>query len=104
MDVLVLDEDADVALVQTVINTGYANDLTDEEIEIIGRDPFLISYAMQDRANRCIVTTEVSKPKRLRANRHLPDVCEDLNVAHMDGFQLNTALNFSTSWRARLGT
>jgi hypothetical protein len=103
LDALVLGEDADVALVQSVISAGYADDLTDQEIEIIGRDPFLISYAMQDLAGRCIVTTEVSKPKRVRANRHVPDVCDDLNVLRMDSFGLNTALNFSTSWQKLLG-
>lgn len=103
LDALVLGEDADVALVQRVISTGYAADLTDQEIEIIGRDPFLISYAMQDLAGRCVVTTEVSKPKRVRANRHIPDVCDDLKVLWMDGFGLTRALNFSTSWRARIG-
>jgi hypothetical protein len=39
----------------------------------------------------------------MRANRHVPDVCDDLNVLRMDSFGLNTALNFSTSWRKLLG-
>ena len=50
LDVLCLEEEADVALVQRVINEGYARDLTDYEVEKIGRDPFLISYALQARA------------------------------------------------------
>lgn len=104
LDALQLSEEADVSLVQTVVNEGYADDLTDEEIEIIGRDPFLISYAMKDRDNRCVVTMEVSKPKRVRANRQLPDVCDDLNVLRMDSFRLNKELNFSTVWRSRIGS
>ena len=43
---LVLDEAVDVALVQEVVNKGYAPDLTDDQVEEIGRDAFLIAYAM----------------------------------------------------------
>jgi hypothetical protein len=34
-------------MVQRVINDGYAPDLTDQEVEIIGRDPFLVSYGLR---------------------------------------------------------
>jgi Domain of unknown function (DUF4411) len=102
LDALCLQEEADVAFVQHVINEGYARDLTDQEVEIIGRDPFLISYALQALDGRCVVTTEVSKPKRQRANRHLPDVCTQLEVTWMDNFGLLEALNFSTSWKAQI--
>jgi hypothetical protein len=103
LNALCLEEEADVALVRVVVTRGYASDLTDQEIEIIGRDPFLVSYALKDHENRCVVTTEVSKPRRVRANRRIPDVCEHLNVQWMDSFGLTSALNFSTSWRARIG-
>lgn len=100
LDALRLDEEADVKLVQKVINEGYAQDLNDQEVEIIGRDPFLVSYALRDQDGRCVVTTEVSKPRRVRANRHLPDVCMQLQVSWMDSFGFLKALDFSTSWRA----
>jgi uncharacterized protein DUF4411 len=67
---LELEEDADVALVRRVIEGGYAVDLDDEEIEIVGRDPFLIAYGLRDPEERCVVTAEVSRPGRVRANRH----------------------------------
>jgi hypothetical protein len=101
LEALRLDEEADVALVQRVINEGYAPDLTDQEVEVIGRDPFLIAYALLDASARCVVTTEVSKPKRMRGNRHIPDVCNQLGIQWMDSFALVRALDFSTSWRAR---
>jgi Domain of unknown function (DUF4411) len=101
LEILCLDEEADVALVQRVINEGYAPDLNDHEVEIIGRDPFLISYALQALAGRCVVTNEVSKPRRQRANRHVPDVCTQLQVDWMDSFALIKALDFSTSWHLR---
>ncbi len=41
---LLLDEKVDPGLVQKVIAEGYAPDLTDDEIEQVGRDPFLIAY------------------------------------------------------------
>jgi hypothetical protein len=87
-------------LVQRVINEGYAPDLKDHEVEKLGRDPFLISYVLQDISDRCVVTTEVSKPKRQRANRHIPDVCAVMKVQCLDSFALVKALDFSTSWKA----
>ncbi len=44
-DVLLLDENVDETLVARVTDWGYAPDLSDEEIERVGRDPFLIAYA-----------------------------------------------------------
>ena len=41
-DALVLSEQAEVAVVSNVTAAGYADDLTDEEIERVGRDPFLM--------------------------------------------------------------
>jgi hypothetical protein len=57
---LLLDEVVDASLVQQVVTEGYAPDLHDDEVEKIGRDPFLIAYALADSANRTVVTTEVS--------------------------------------------
>lgn len=96
---LLFEEEADVGHVRQVIARGYANDLTDDEVEELGKDPFLIAYALADAANRCIVTTEVSKPRRRRQNRHVPDVCDVLGVQWCDTFAFTRALNFTTSWR-----
>lgn len=96
---LLLDEAVDVTQVRLVIKNGYAADLTDEEIEKLGRDPFLVAYALVEPAKRTIVTTEVSKPKRIRANRHLPDVCNHFGVHCCNTFGLTTALDFRTNWK-----
>ena len=45
-DALLFQEAVDAALVQHVVANGYAPDLTDDEVDKIGRDPFLIAYAM----------------------------------------------------------
>ena len=103
LEAICLDEEVDVALVQRVINGGYAPDLTDQEVEIIGRDPFLIAYALAARNDRCVVTNEISKPGKQRANRKVPDVCNQMQVVWMDSFRLIRTLNFSTSWRAAAG-
>ncbi len=97
---LLLNEDADVYFVSQVTDDGYANDLTDDEIEKIGRDPFLISYALSNNNDRCIVTTETSKPKRQRANRHIPDVCNSLNIKCCGTFEFLRLLNFRTNWKS----
>lgn len=94
-----MNEEVDVTLVSKVTDEGYAPNLTDDEVEKIGRDPFLIAYALAAAGRRCIVTTEVSKPRRQRANRHLPDVCNEFGVPWCDTFAFVRALNFSTKWR-----
>ncbi len=71
---LLLDEKLEPGLVQRVIAQGYAPDLTDDEVEQVGRDPFLIAYALAAEG-RCVVTVETSAPKKLRQNRKVPDVC-----------------------------
>jgi len=97
---LLFQEEVDSALVSHATDRGYASDLTDDEVVKIGRDPFLIAYALSDSENRFVVTTEVSKPKRRRANRHLPDVCRDLGVACCNTFEFLRALDFSTRWNS----
>ncbi len=97
---LLFQEEVDVSLVSYATDHGYASDLTDDEVVNIGRDPFLIAYALKDKGSRCLVTTEVSKPSRLRANRHLPDVCADLGVRCYNTFEFVRALNFSTRWNS----
>lgn len=97
---LLFQEEVDVSLVSSATDEGYASDLTDDEVVKIGRDPFLIAYALKKKDTRCVVTTEISKPKRGRANRHLPDVCRDLGVACCNTFEFVRALNFSTRWNS----
>ena len=96
---LILDEAVNNELVQQAVITGYAPDLTDDEVEQLGRDPFLLAYAMAEASERTIVTVEVSKPSRQRQNRHLPDVCNTLGLACCDTFALNRALGFRTDWK-----
>lgn len=98
-DALLLKTDADPALVAQVINTGYASNLTDIEIEKIGRDPFLISYALSDPENHAIVTTERSRPAAQRANRRIPDICTDFSIENMHTFKFIRNMNFSTNWK-----
>ena len=98
-DVLVLDEDPDLAVVRRVIEEGYAPDLDEAELEKLGRDPFLIAYALKEPARRCIVTAEVSTPSKERANRKVPDVAEGLGVRSIDPFKFARELDFSTGWR-----
>lgn len=96
---LILNEEVVIALVQEVVSHGYADNLTDDEVEQLGRDPFLVAYAMFKPADRCIVTVEVSKPSRKRQNRHLPDVCKSMGVACCDPFMMNRTLGFRTNWK-----
>jgi hypothetical protein len=97
--VLLFDESVDAALVQSVVSTGYADDLTDDEAEKLGRDPFLIAYALFNPSERCVVTTEVSRPSAQRQNRKIPDVCRLLSVQCCGPFALNRNLGFHAGWK-----
>lgn len=100
-DALLLDDEADVALVSRVINEGYAPDLDDAEVETIGRDPFLVAYALARFGECCVVTSEASKPGKRRANRRIPDICKTFEVRCIDSFRFTRELDFSTSWHTR---
>ncbi|MGJ7483737.1 DUF4411 family protein [Variovorax sp. LT2P21] len=100
---LLLSDVVDPALVQMVTASGYAADLTDDEVEQIGRDPFLIAYALSSKDQRCVVTVETSAPKKQRHNRKIPDVCNSLGQGWCNPFEFNRALGFSTQWKQKLG-
>ena len=102
VNALILDEAVDVDLVRVVTEKGYAADLTDDEVEKVGRDPFLIAYAMVNIENRTVVTTEVSSAKKQRANKRVPDVCNNFGVKCGDTFKLTNELVFSTNWQTRV--
>lgn len=95
---LLFSETVDADLVTAVLEGGYAADLTDTEVEEIGRDPFLVAYAMSGE-DRCVVTTETSAPKKQRQNRKLPDVCERFGVQCYAPFKVNRELGFKTDWK-----
>jgi Domain of unknown function (DUF4411) len=99
-DALLFQEAVDAALVQSILSTGYAPDLTDVEVEKIGRDPFLIAYGLAHPADRCVITTEVSRPSAERQNRKIPDVCRAFGVRCFGPFVLNRSLGFHTGWKA----
>lgn len=95
---LILNENVDTFNVRRVLREGYAENLTDDEIEQIGQDPFLIAYALTNPRDRVVVTTEVSKPSKLRANRHIPDVCKIVGIVSHNTFELLKKLDFKTGW------
>ncbi len=82
-----------------VLTKGYAAGLREDELKKVGEDATLIAFAMVSVSDRRIVTTEHSRPKRVRANRHIPDVCNTLGVSDCNTFQMLGELDFSTSWR-----
>lgn len=60
-DALLLKEEAVPAIVRDVTLRGYG-DLNDTEIEEVGRDPFLVAYAVAPKGERTVVTFENSSP------------------------------------------
>lgn len=71
----------------------------EHELEKLGRDPFLIAYGPVDPTRRRIVTTEVSSPRKRRANRKIPDVADRFRIKCHDVFQFARKLDFRTDWR-----
>ena len=97
-EALLLNEEAEQDLVARITYGGYVPNPTDDDLVKIGRDPFLLSYALKDLENRYIVSTEVSKPSKKGANRKVPDVCGDFKIRCINNFQMFRELNFSTNW------
>jgi hypothetical protein len=91
---MVLDQKIDPALLNKALAEGYAADLDDGEIEEIGNDPFLIGYALVNPTAITVVTKEVSKPSKQRANRKVPDVCREFGIRSINDFELYRELNF----------
>lgn len=92
-EVLILHEEVDRALFNRIVDKAYAPDLTDTELEEIGRDPFLIAYAMAGR-QRAVVTKEVKKPSKHRGRRKLPDACDDMGVPWILDFEFYRRRDF----------
>lgn len=88
---LILDPDDSDELIPQTLN-AYAHDLTEEEIEKIGQDPFLIAAAKYYDAT--VVSKEGSKPRAQRGNRKIPDICTDLCVKYITDYQLIRELDF----------
>lgn len=99
---LVLPDEADPGLLAYVTYAGYAPDLNEVELAQIGRDPFLISYALMAPAERVVVTLENSKPKAQRQNRKVPDVCDSLGAQCCNVFTMLRELEFKTSWNRQV--
>ena len=97
-EILLHDEEVDQSLLIRVVEQGYAPDLNDVEQEKLNEDPFLVAHALVDVHRRRVVTTERSRPSAMRANRKVPDVCDQFEVAHCDTFRLIRDLDF------RIGT
>ena len=91
---MLLEEAVSPQMSARVIEEGYAPDLTDDEIETVGKDPFLIAYALIDPADRVVVSNEGSRPARQRANRHVPDVCRGFNIRSINVYKLIRELDF----------
>jgi len=90
---IVLDEPTNMAAVQRVIARGYAPDLNDVELLSMTRDPFLVAAALGG-PDRVVATREVSKPKKQRANRKVPDVCATMGIECISDFELWRRLDF----------
>lgn len=82
-----------MATVQAVIARGYAPDLNDIELLSLTRDPFLVAAAI-GRNDRVVATREVSKPRKQRANRKVPDVCAMMGVGCINDYELWRRLDF----------
>ncbi len=92
-NVIVLDEEVDKGVFNQVIDTAYAPDLAEHELDEAGQDPFLVAYGLMS-PERAIVTKEVSQTTKKRGRRKLPDACAIMNVPWMTDFQFYKERNF----------
>jgi len=96
---LLLDEDPDPKLVQRALADGYQSghaNFTDGELNKIGRDAFLVAYALAD-PSRVIVTKETTKRTQRLGNTKLPDACHDCGIKCYVDFRMYHELDFNLS-------
>ena len=91
-----LSEVSDLAKVQTVL-AKYGDPLNEADLIKIGQDPFLIAAAL-NHADRCVVTAEVSKPRKQGANQKVPNICDALNIKWLSPVDFINQLDFTTGW------
>ena len=53
-DLLLLNEEVDQRIFQRVLDQGYGQDLTEDEIDEMGRDAFLVAYALMGKAGQSL--------------------------------------------------
>lgn len=90
---MVLAEKVDVSRVRKVIADGYSPNLDEVGVQRIGRDPFLIAYAL-GRDDRTVVTKENSKPSAAPQNRKVPDACDRCKVRWLSSFAFYREADF----------
>jgi len=98
-----LQEEPNPDLLSNILDVAYGNP-NDEELEEIGRDPFLIAYAAVSVVDRTVVSAEVSKSTQKGKKRKVPDACADVGVRCIGPFEFFRELGFSTNWKGVFGT
>ncbi len=93
-----LQEEPNPEIVENILQIAYGGP-DEEALEEIGRDPFLIAYAMVDPVQRTVVSAEVSKPSKMGKNRKVPDACADMNVRCIGPFAFFREVRFATNWK-----
>ncbi len=93
---------ANYEAVQHVLTVGYSATLTSEQIESRGADPFVVAHALVEKAARCVVSNEVSKPRKEPHNRPIPDAAALVGVRCISTFEFVRELQFCTMWRMLL--
>jgi hypothetical protein len=95
-EALLLREEIDPTVVQKVLEHGYQYSdplFSETDIQRIGRDAFLIAYAMDDPA-RTIVTRETSASSKKRGNRKVPDACDGCGIGWTSDYEMYRLLDF----------
>lgn len=67
----------------------------------MGRDPFLIAYALVAPQSRRVISNERSRRSAIRANRKVPDVCADFGIVCYHTFRFIQERDFRTDRRVR---
>lgn len=88
--------------VDRVLTVGYSPTLTHEQVALKQGDAFVLAHALVDPANRCVVSNEVSQPRKAPHNRKLPDAARALNIRCINTFEFVREMKFCTMWEQLL--
>ena len=94
-EALVFPEEVSRVLVALVIEQGYASDLTEDEIQKLNEDPFIVAYALPKEGGAAL-SRRKGQDQAERGRMHIPDVC-DVGVCQQH-IPVHNELDFRTDW------
>lgn len=104
--IVVGSDNYDTMLPEVLARYSQGGVLSPADIHKMGADPHLVACALDAQSSDetvMVITGEVSQPKRMKGNRKIPDICDELGVkwSNIDGLKDRVGLIDLLDFKAR---